>query len=334
MQIHPPDATPMTKAEYAGLISAAKQDMLAVDSVIQSSLESHVPTINQLSHYLVDSGGKRLRPVMVVLAARACGYEGTLHHQLAAIVEFIHTATLLHDDVVDQSAMRRGQATVNSMWGDNLSVLVGDFLYSRSFEMMVEVNDLRVMETLARATNVIAEGEVMQALNRHNPDVHEAGYLKVIAAKTAALFGASAQLGALISRTKEPVRSAMAEFGHNFGIAYQLIDDVLDFQGQSDEIGKNLGDDLAEGQPTLPLIHAMQHASPDNAALIRDVIANGGGELGKIFAVIESTGSIAYTSRLAESYCQSAKQALEQVPASGYREVLCDLAEFAVSRTF
>lgn len=324
----------MSKADYAELIAPAKGDMLAVDAVIQDSLASHVPTINQLSRYLVDSGGKRLRPVTVILSARACGYDGTVHHKLAAIVEFIHTATLLHDDVVDQSVMRRGQATVNSMWGDNLSVLVGDFLYSRAFEMMVDVDNLEVMAVLAKATNVIAEGEVMQALNRHNPDVNEADYLKVIAAKTATLFSASSQLGALLSGADDRVQGAMKQFGFNFGVAYQLIDDVLDYRGDRDLIGKNLGDDLAEGQPTLPLIHAMSKAPPDDAALIRDVIKNGSGELGKILSIVESAGSIAYTARLADSYCEIARQSLAKVPETPFRDTLCDLAQFAVNRTF
>lgn len=309
-------------------------DRQAVDEVIRQRLHSEVVLINQISHYIINSGGKRLRPVLLLLSARGFDYQGTDHHELAAVVEFIHTATLLHDDVVDGSDMRRGKETANNVWGNEASVLVGDFLYSRAFQMMVGVNNMRVMEILSEATNTIAEGEVKQLLNVHNADLDEAGYLDVIRSKTAKLFESSALLGAVLAGRNEDEQSAMAAYGMHLGIAFQLIDDALDYSSSSDDLGKNIGDDLAEGKPTLPLIHVISHGNAEEAALVREALEQGGRDrIDEIKSAIESAGAIAYTSRAAQMEADKAIAALAILPDSPYKEALATLAHFAVQRS-
>ncbi len=313
--------------------SLAADDMAAVDDLIRRRLQSDVVLINQLGHYIINSGGKRLRPLLVLLSARANGYPGPHHHQLAAIVEFIHTATLLHDDVVDASELRRGRETANAVWGNEASVLVGDFLYSRAFEMMVEVDSMRVMQILAEATNTIAEGEVLQLLNCHEPDTTEQQYLEVILRKTAKLFEAAGQLGAVLAGTDAETEQAMAAYGVHLGTAFQLIDDALDYSGDQATIGKQLGDDLAEGKPTLPLIHVMREGSSGQVETVREAIREGGRDMiDEVTAAIASTGAIAYTSRLAMDEALQARAALDALPASAYRDALTGLADYAVSR--
>ena len=308
-------------------------DMAAVNAEIRRRLDSDVVLINQLSHYIIDSGGKRLRPLIVLLAARALGYGGQAHIILAAIIEFIHTATLLHDDVVDASELRRGQSSANAVWGNEASVLVGDFLYSRAFEMMVEVGSLRIMEILARTTNTIAEGEVMQLLNCHDPDTTEERYIQVIRSKTAKLFEAASQLGAVLVESPIAREQAMAAYGMHLGTAFQLIDDALDYTQDSDTLGKNVGDDLAEGKPTLPLIHAMRHGDESQRQLIRSAIENGGLEqIDAVVSAIESTGSITYTARQAEDAAALAREAITALPDSPYKEALIALAHYSVHR--
>ncbi len=314
--------------------SLASTDMATVDRLIQDRLRSDVVLINQLGSYIINSGGKRLRPMLVVLSARACGYgQGEDHALLAAVIEFIHTATLLHDDVVDNSDMRRGRDTANHIWGNQASVLVGDFLYSRSFEMMVELQEMTVMSVLSTATTTIAAGEVMQLMNVNDPDVTEERYLEVIYRKTAALFEAGCRLGAFLSGADEASQDAMARYGRHLGTAFQLIDDVLDYDGNPEEIGKNIGDDLAEGKPTLPLLRAMQTGSAEQAALIREAIETGGLErIKEVHAAVENSGAIAYTRRLAHDEADRAIECLRCLPNSEYKEALTGLARFAVER--
>lgn len=310
-------------------------DLAAVDELIRRRLASDVVLISQLGHHIVAGGGKRLRPMVLLLAARACGYEGPHHVQLAAVVEFIHTATLLHDDVVDASELRRGQETANSIWGNEASVLVGDFLYSRAFQMMVEAGSMRVMDIMAETTNTIAEGEVRQLLNCHDPDTTEERYLEVIRGKTAKLFEAAARLGAVLANRPEAEERALAEYGLRLGIAFQLIDDVLDYRASPEETGKNLGDDLAEGKPTLPVIHALRQADPERARLLRRAIEEGGREhIPAVLEAIEATGAIAYTEARARAEAEGAIAALEALPGSPCREALVALARFAVDRTY
>ncbi len=319
--------------DIAQIRNLAADDMAAVDALIRRRLQSDVVLINQLGHYIINSGGKRLRPLLVLLSARALDYSGPHHHQLAAIVEFIHTATLLHDDVVDASELRRGRETANAVWGNEASVLVGDFLYSRAFEMMVEVDSMRVMQILAEATNTIAEGEVLQLLNCHEPDTTEQQYLEVILRKTAKLFEAATQLGAVLAGSDADTERAMAAYGVHLGTAFQLIDDALDYSGDQETIGKQLGDDLAEGKPTLPLIHVMREGSSAQVETVRRAITDGGRELiGEVTSAIASTGAIAYTSRLAMDEALQARAALDALPASAYRDALIGLADYAVSR--
>jgi octaprenyl-diphosphate synthase len=311
------------------------EDMRAVDHTIRQQLHSHVVLIDQLAAYIINSGGKRLRPALVVLAARACDYRGNKHIDAAAIIEFIHTATLLHDDVVDDSELRRGRQTAHVIWGNEASVLVGDFLYSRSFQMMVGIDNMRVMGILADTTNTIAEGEVMQLLNCHDPDTTEERYMDVIYCKTAKLFEAAAQLGAVLAGRPEPEERALAGYGRRLGIAFQLIDDMLDYSASNEELGKNIGDDLAEGKPTLPLIYAIRHGNAEEVAVIREVIARGGREsIEVVTKTIESTGALAYTATLAKREAALALEALDLLPASSYKEALIGLAEFSVSRTY
>ncbi len=312
----------------------AASDMQAVDQLIRRELHSEVVLINQLGAYIIDSGGKRLRPMIVVLAARACGYAGEQHHALAAIIEFIHTSTLLHDDVVDASELRRGRETANAIWGNEASVLVGDFLYSRSFQLMVSLDSMRVMQILADATNTIAEGEVMQLLNCHDPDTTEERYFEVIRCKTAKLFEAAGRLGAVIAGQRRAAEEAVATYGMHLGNAFQLVDDLLDYSASSAEIGKNIGDDLAEGKPTLPLIHAIRHAAPEDAALIRRAIETGGREhIDHVRKTIESCGAIAYTARLARREADKAIDAIASLVESPFKQALISVANFAVDRS-
>ena len=308
-------------------------DLQAVNREIGARLQSDVALINQLAGYIVNSGGKRLRPMIVLLGAKALGHDGETHVKLAAVIEFIHTATLLHDDVVDSSAMRRGQSTANTIWGNEASVLVGDFLYSRAFEMMVEVNSMRVMEILAHTTNTIARGEVLQLLNCHDPDTTEERYRDVIQSKTAKLFEAAAMLAAVITGQGADIETAMGKYGLHLGTAFQLVDDALDYGRGNPDLGKNVGDDLAEGKPTLPLIHALRTGSAAQRELLRGVIERGDHtQIETVVDTIESTGSIAYTARQAEAEAALAKEALVPLPESSYKQALLDLAVFSVER--
>jgi octaprenyl-diphosphate synthase len=308
-------------------------DMRAVNDLIGTRLRSEVALINQMGQYIINSGGKRLRPILVLLSAHAFGYSGRHHISLSAIVEFIHTATLLHDDVVDASQLRRGHETANSIWGNEASVLVGDFLYSRAFEMMVEVGNMDVMEIMSHATNTIAEGEVLQLLNCHDADTTEERYLEVIRSKTAKLFEAAAELGAVISHKGTAEQQAMRNYGIHLGTAFQLIDDVLDYSASPEQIGKNIGDDLAEGKPTLPLIYAMRHGTATQSAFVRQAIEEGGRDtITQVIQAIESTDAIAYTARAAQRETELAMAALEAIPSSPYKDAMYALAAFAVKR--
>jgi octaprenyl-diphosphate synthase len=310
-------------------------DLQATDRLILDRLASDVVLINQIGHYIVGSGGKRLRPMIVLLAARALGYQGHRHIDLAAIVEFIHTATLLHDDVVDGSDQRRSRDTANAVWGNAASVLVGDFLYSRSFEMMVTVDNMRIMEILSSATNRIAEGEVLQLLNCNDPDTDESRYREVILRKTATLFEAGARLGGIISGAAANEEDALAAYGNHLGMAFQMIDDALDYGSSDADIGKNIGDDLAEGKPTLPLIRALEVGDQATRIMLQEVIENGGAErVEEVRRAIESTDAITYTARLAKEEAELAKQALGALPPSSFRTALASLADFAVDRPF
>ena len=309
--------------------------MRAVDAVIRRRLTSEVALVREVAEYIVGSGGKRLRPAMVILSAGAFGYSGTQHHDLAAVVEFIHTATLLHDDVVDASELRRGNPTANALFGNAASVLVGDFVYSRAFQMMVDVESMRVMQVLAEATNVIAEGEVLQLMNCHNTAIDEHDYLQVIRYKTAKLFEAATRLGAILGGADPALESAMADYGMHLGTAFQLIDDVLDYSGDNKTTGKNVGDDLAEGKPTLPLIYAIKHGNAAEAAVIKKAIEEGGlGELEHVIAAIQRSGALDYTRRQAEAEAGAARAALAQLSNSKYRDSLLQLADFAVTRDY
>jgi octaprenyl-diphosphate synthase len=321
--------------DIAAIQTLISHDMQAVNALIRKRLRSDVALVNQLGHYIINSGGKRLRPMLLLLSARAFGYQGTHHINLAAIVEFIHTATLLHDDVVDASQLRRGQQTANSVWGNEASVLVGDFLYSRAFQMMVEVNNMRVMEILSDATNIIAEGEVLQLLNCHEPDTSEADYLRVIRSKTAKLFEAAAQLGAVISEQPNESVQAMAKYGTHLGTAFQLIDDVLDYSATASEMGKNVGDDLAEGKPTLPLIYALKHGTPAQQQILTEAISKGGKEfITDVIESLESTDAIGYTAQVAQKEADMAIAALTGLPSSSYTNALYALAKFSVNRSY
>jgi octaprenyl-diphosphate synthase len=311
----------------------ARADMSAVDDLIRESLTSDVTLVSQVSEYIVTSGGKRLRPLIVLLAARALGYTGRHHIHCAAIVEFIHTATLLHDDVVDSSARRRGRDTANTVFGNQASVLVGDFLYSRAFQMMVDVGRMRVMQILADATNTIAAGEVMQLMNVHDPDISEESYRQVIYRKTARLFEAGAQIAAVLAERDPRDEEAMVQYGQNLGTAFQLIDDALDYDAMPEELGKNLGDDLAEGKTTLPLIYAMENGSDSERQMIRGAIESDGlPRLGDIQSIIESTGALRYTTLRAQEAADIAIDSLSAIPESGYKQAMIAIAEFAVKR--
>ncbi|HWJ06144.1 MAG TPA: octaprenyl diphosphate synthase [Steroidobacteraceae bacterium] len=312
-----------------------KDDLESVDQTIVDRLSSDVVLVNQVSQYIIGGGGKRLRPLSVVLAARACGYEGLQHTSAAAIIEFIHTSTLLHDDVVDGSNKRRGRDTANHVFGNQASVLVGDYLYSRSFQMMVELRDMRIQEVMADATNTIAEGEVLQLMNAHDPDTTEQRYFEVIYRKTAKLFEAGAQIAAIVARAPEPVEQAMIAYGRHLGTAFQLVDDALDYMASPEALGKNLGDDLAEGKPTLPVIYALAHSPAEEAAVLRAAIENGDlDELPRITKLIGSSGGLEYTARMSQQEKDRAVAALAAVRPSPYRDALASLAEFAVARTY
>jgi len=313
----------------------AADDLRRVDEVILARLASDVVLVNQVAQHIVAGGGKRLRPLCVVLAARACGYTGPKHVEAAAIIEFIHTATLLHDDVVDGSDLRRGRDTANHVFGNQASVLVGDYLYSRAFQMMVDLENLRIQEVMANATNTIAAGEVLQLMNAHDPDTTEARYLDVIYRKTAKLFEAGTQVAAIMSGVDPEVEEAMARYGRHLGTAFQLVDDSLDYRADREELGKNLGDDLAEGKPTLPLIHALANSTPDDTARLRLAVENGGiEELELVTRAIESSGGLEYTARLARREADLAIEALDRIPGSVYRDALRELADFAVARRY
>jgi octaprenyl-diphosphate synthase len=321
----------MTLEEIRSLVQA---DLHAVDDVIRARLKSAVPLVDQVAEHIIAGGGKRLRPLMVVLTARACGHEGGAHIEAAAFIEFIHTATLLHDDVVDGSSLRRGRHTANQIFGNQASVLVGDFVYSRAFQMMAGLASQPIMEIMALATNVIAEGEVLQLMNAHDPDTTEQRYLEVIYRKTAKLFEAGAEVAAVLAGATPAVREALAAYGRHVGTAYQLVDDVLDYRSNPQERGKNLGDDLAEGKPTLPLIQALKDGSERQRAAIRDAIRQGGvTRLDEVVAAIESTGSLEYAARRAREEADQALGSLSALRNSSYKEGLAALARFAVRHT-
>ena len=309
-------------------------EMRRVDGVIQLRLASDVAMINQIAQYIISAGGKRIRPMLVLLFSRALGFDGPERFELAATVEFIHTATLLHDDVVDESALRRGRQTANALFGNAASVLVGDFVYSRAFQMMVSVNRMRVLEVLAEATNVIAEGEVLQLMNMHDPDLAVADYLRVIRFKTAKLFEASARLGAVLAETSREVEESCAEFGRALGTAFQLVDDLLDYEGATEQLGKNVGDDLREGKPTLPLLIAMERGSASERALIRHAIEHGEiARLSEIVEIVRHTGAIAATRDAARVEADKAKRCLELLEPSEHRQALVDLCVRSVERS-
>jgi octaprenyl-diphosphate synthase len=321
--------------QLESLQSLIAADMQAVDVLIRRRLDSDVVLIRQIAEYIVGGGGKRLRPALVLLASGALGYRGPHHLELAAVVEFIHTATLLHDDVVDESELRRGRRTANAEFGNAASVLVGDFLYSRAFQMMVSVHSMRVMEVLADATNTIAEGEVLQLLNAHNASIGEQAYLDVVRRKTAKLFEAAAQLGAVLGEADSAVEEGLAAYGRHLGTAFQLIDDVLDYSGDATETGKNLGDDLNEGKPTLPLIRVIQNGSQADAAVVRRAIEEGGRDgFESVLAAIRNTDALAYARARAGEETRLACEALGQLDDSKYKQSLLELARFAVERTY
>lgn len=308
-------------------------DFIRVNDLITHRLSSDVPLVEKIAQYIVESGGKRLRPLLVLLTARALGYEKNHHLKLAAVIEFLHTATLLHDDVVDTSDLRRGRKTANARWGNAPSVLVGDFLYSRAFQMMVELDSMPVMKVLSSATAVIAEGEVMQLMNIKNPDLSEAQYMTVIHNKTAMLFEAASHSGALLAKATTEQTLAMKNYGTHLGLAFQLVDDVLDYRGDAESMGKNVGDDLAEGKTTLPLIHAMLHSSEDDRKLIRTAIRQGGlDDLPTILAIVERSGAINYTLERAQEEAAQAGKCLEGLPESPHKDALMLLTEIAVAR--
>ncbi len=326
---------PLPPVSLESIRASILADMASVDEVIRGRLASDVVLIRTVAGYIVESGGKRLRPALLLLAANACAAQGPAKHELAAVIEFIHTATLLHDDVVDESSLRRGRKTANAEFGNAAPVLVGDFLYSRAFQMMVGVGSLRVMAVLADATNVIAEGEVLQLLNIHDPDTDEESYLRVIRYKTAKLFQAATQVGAILGGASEAVEAALADYGMHLGTAFQLVDDVLDYSGDLHEMGKNLGDDLAEGKPTLPLIYTMQAGTSEERAVVRQAIEHGGkGDLERVVAAIHRVGALDYARSKAREEAAVATSRLEALAASPCRDSLLQLAHFSVERNF
>jgi octaprenyl-diphosphate synthase len=324
--------SPTGTPELASILAPIADDMRAVDAVIRERLRSDIALIGTIGEYIIGGGGKRLRPAVLLLIARALGYRGTAHTQLAAVIEFIHTATLLHDDVVDESDLRRGRPTSNSMFGNAASVLVGDFLYSRSFQMMVDVGSMRVMRILADATNRIAEGEVLQLMNVHDPSVDEARYLMVVERKTATLFEAAARIGAVLAGADTATESACARYGASLGTAFQIIDDVLDYSGNTENIGKRLGDDLREGKTTLPLIHALRSSTPAHRSLVERAIRDGGGNFAEIAQIVEDNGSLDYARRRAEQASILACEAAATLAESEFKRSLLELNAFAMRR--
>lgn len=314
------------------VLAPIAEDLRMADGEIRARLSSDVPLIGSVADYIIAAGGKRLRPAVLMLVARAFGIQGRVHVLLAAVVEFIHTATLLHDDVVDESDLRRGRATANARFGNATSVLVGDFLYSRAFQMMVEVGEMRVMQILADATNRIAEGEVLQLMNVHDPSVDERRYLEVVGRKTAALFEAAARIGAVVARADPELEEAAARYGSGLGIAFQMIDDALDYSGNVEDIGKQLGDDLREGKVTLPLIHAIRSADDGQRKRIEDAIRNGGGDFGEIAQIVQANGSLAYVRSRASEESFRAAAAAQLLPPSAFRDSLLNLNSFAMGR--
>lgn len=325
----------MPDKQQASFQTAVHDDFKRVNECIHEQLHSDVALVSKIGEYIIKSGGKRLRPLLVLLTARACGYNDYNHIPLAAIIEFLHTASLLHDDVVDQSDLRRGKDTANALWGNAPSVLVGDFLYSRAFQLMVGLENFKLLYILADATNVIAEGEVMQLMNIHDADVTEDDYMEVIRCKTAMLFQASSHTAAILSKATQELESDMANYGNYLGIAFQLVDDLLDYDGNAEAMGKNLGDDLAEGKPTLPLIYTLKHGTDDQKTLIREAIEQGGRD--NIEAVVEAVrrcGALQYTAAKAQEYSVKAKRCLKLLPEGKFRSAMVDLADFAVVRSF
>ncbi len=319
--------------DFKAISATVDDDFEKVNSFIFSRLQTQVPLIKEIGNYIIQSGGKRLRPLVSLLSARALGYQGDQHIDVAACVEFLHTATLLHDDVVDESDLRRGKATANTVWGNAPSVLVGDFLISRAFQMVVQVGNLKILNILSDATNLIAEGEVLQLVNCNNPDTNESQYMEVIRYKTAKMFEAAAHAGAVLADQGETMELAFAQYADHLGCAFQLIDDVLDYSGNADDMGKNVGDDLAEGKPTLPLIYALQHADEPNRNLIRQAIQQGGLEhINAITRAVQECGAINYTLAKAQEQSQLAQAALAPVPDSIYKNALLSLCELAVNR--
>lgn len=313
----------------------AESDFLAVNDMIVSQLHSEVELVENIGEYIVEGGGKRLRPLVVLLSALACGYQEKEHIKLACIIEFIHTATLLHDDVVDTSELRRGRETANAKWGNSPTVLVGDFLYSRAFQMLVELGSMNIMKLLADTTNTIAEGEVQQLINAGDPDVDEANYLDVIRKKTAILFQAATAGGAILAGQEAEMAEAFGRYGHHLGMAFQLQDDVLDYTGDAEEMGKNVGDDLAEGKPTLPLIHCMREGSSDQAEMVRQSIKDcDASRIDEIVAAVQATGGLEYTRQIAQEQSSNAKQAISSLPESTYKAAMLELADFALSRSY
>ena len=330
--MHP--TAPLVPGPALSAASLMAADMRQVDEVIQRRLASDVAMINQIAHYIISAGGKRIRPMLVLLFSSALGFHGRERFELAATVEFVHTATLLHDDVVDESALRRGRQTANALFGNAASVLVGDFVYSRAFQMMVSVNRMRVLEVLADATNVIAEGEVLQLMNMHDPDLAVDDYLRVIRFKTAKLFEASARLGAVLADADEAVEEACAGYGRSLGTAFQLVDDLLDYEGATSQLGKNVGDDLREGKPTLPLLIAMERGSEDERALIRHAIEHGEvSRLPEVVDIVRRTGALDATRDAARSEAEKARQMLSALPVSPYRDALLELCVRSVERS-
>ncbi|ATC56523.1 octaprenyl diphosphate synthase [Vibrio anguillarum] len=321
--------------DFKAIQTLTANDMAKVNETIQAQLNSDVSLINQLGFYIVSGGGKRLRPLLAILSARALGYQGEAHTTAAAFIEFLHTATLLHDDVVDESDMRRGKATANAAFGNAASVLVGDFIYTRSFQMMTTLGSLRILELMSDAVNVIAEGEVQQLMNCNDPNTTEENYLQVIYSKTARLFEAATQIGAILSNASPEIETALQNYGKYLGTAFQLIDDVMDYTSDGSEMGKNVGDDLAEGKPTLPLLYAMQHGTPEQKEMIREAIekANGMEQLDAILAAMKQTGSLEYTTNKALGEADKAINELSILPESEYKQALIALAHMAVNRT-
>ena len=317
------------------IIALTADDMVAVNQKIQKQLTSDVSLINQLGYYIISGGGKRIRPMIAVLTGRALGYDGDKHIQVAALIEFIHTATLLHDDVVDESDMRRGKQTANEVFGNAASVLVGDFIYTRSFQMMTDLDSMRVLKLMSEATNVIAEGEVLQLMNCNDPDISEADYMQVIYSKTARLFEAASQSAAILAGATPEQEKALQDYGRFLGTAFQLIDDVLDYDADNATLGKNTGDDLDEGKPTLPLLHAMHNGNAEESALIRQAIEQGNGRhlLEQVLATMKRCGSLAYTYARAEEEADKAIAALSALPDSQYKDALAGLAHIAVRRS-